>query len=150
MKTTPFIIVTLFTVSFLASCRKNLLEKVPNDRLSSEIFWKTENDARLAANALYTDLDGQNVLSWDALTDIAHTNQLVNTQTFIELGTYDASNEKVFAEWASAYRGIRAANSFLENVGKVPTTNTALIDRLKGEARVLRAYQYMKLAGFFR
>ena len=143
------ILIALFIFSGLTSCRKKLLDKVPNDRLSSEIFWKTENDARLAANALYTDLDGQNIFSWDALSDIAHTNQLANTQTFIELGTYDASNEKVFAEWASAYRGIRAANYFLENVDKVPTTNTALIDRLKSEARVLRAYQYIKLAGFF-
>lgn len=139
----------LLVIIILNSCKKNLLDKVPNDRLSSEIFWKTENDARLAANALYTDLDGQNILSWDALSEIAHTNQLSNTQTFIELGTYDASNEKVFAEWSSAYRGIRATNYFLENVDKVPTTNTALIDRLKGEARVLRAYQYIKLAGFF-
>lgn len=143
------IAMAMLVVAILSSCKKSLLNKLPNDRLSSEIFWKTENDARLAANALYTDLDGQNIFSWDALTEIAHTNQLANTQTFIELGTYDASNEKVFAEWSSAYRGIRAANYFLENVDKVPTTNTALIDRLKGEARVLRAYQYIKLAGFF-
>ena len=75
----------MLVVAILSSCKKSLLNKLPNDRLSSEIFWKTENDARLAANALYTDLDGQNIFSWDALTEIAHTNQLANTQTFIEL-----------------------------------------------------------------
>ena len=141
-----------FTLVILAagtSCRKKLLDKVPNDRLSSEIFWKTENDAKLALNALYTDLDGQNIFSWDALSDIAHTNQLSNTQTFIEIGTYDVSNEKVYNEWASAYRGIRAANYFLENADKVVTTNKAILERFKGEARVLRAYQYIKLAGMF-
>ncbi|HET9279889.1 MAG TPA: RagB/SusD family nutrient uptake outer membrane protein, partial [Flavitalea sp.] len=139
----------LAILTFVPSCRKDLLDKVPNDRLSEEIFWKTENDAKLAVNALYTDLDGQNIFSWDALSDIAHTNQLSNTQTFIELGTYDVSNEKVYNEWASAYRGIRAANYFLENVDKVATTNKAILERFKGEARVLRAYQYIKLAGMF-
>jgi hypothetical protein len=37
----------------------------------------------------------------------------------------------------------------MENVDRVPSTTTGLIDRLKGEARVLRAYHYIKLAGFF-
>ncbi|MGG7662619.1 hypothetical protein [Dyadobacter sp. BHUBP1] len=41
----------------LASCDSGLLETVPNDRLSEDLFWKTENDAKLAVNSLYTDLD---------------------------------------------------------------------------------------------
>ena len=132
-----------------SSCRKDLLEPLPNDRVSENIFWNTENDALLATNALYTSLDSTNVFTWDALSDIAHTNQNFDTQAFIELGTNDISNAKVYNEWALAYRGIRATNYFLENVDKVKTTNTALINRYKGEARVLRAYQYIKLAGFY-
>lgn len=131
------------------SCDDELLDTLPNDRLSAEIFWKTENDAVLAVNAIYPSLDAVNIFSWDAFTDIAHTNQLINAPIFIELGTYDIANAKVLSEWTEAYRGIRTANYFLENVDKVPSTNTVLIDRLKGEARVLRAYQYIKLVGFF-
>lgn len=133
----------------LFSCSKDILETIPNDRLSSDIFWKTENDAKLAVNALYINLDGQNALSWDALTDIAHTNQLSNNQTFIELGTYDIANTKVYDEWAACYNGIRAANYFLENADKVEGSTAAVIERFKAEAKVLRAYQYIKLAGFF-
>jgi hypothetical protein len=133
----------------MVACDSDLLETIPNDRLSENAFWKTENDAKLAVNALYNDLDGTNILSWDALTDIAHTNQNFEVQAYIELGAYDATSSKVYTEWTNAYKGIRAASYFLENVDKVTSTNAGLINQLKGEAKVLRAYQYIKLAGFF-
>jgi len=139
----------LLLIVSISSCRKGLLDPLPNDRVSENIFWNTENDALLATNALYTDLDSTNVITWDALTEIAHTNQNFDTQAFIEVGSYDIANTKIYNEWSKAYRGIRAANYFLENVGKVPSSNTTLINRFKGEAKVLRAYQYIKLAGFF-
>lgn len=141
---------TLLSVSFLVfSCDKNALNTVPTDRLSTAIFWKTENDAKLAVNALYIDLDGQNILSWDALTDIAHTNQFLNLQFSVEQGTYDIYNTKVSQEWAAAYTGIRACSYFLENADRVATANKPLIERFKAEAKVLRAYQYIKLVGFY-
>lgn len=133
----------------LVSCDNDLLETVPNDRLSVDVFWRTETDAKLAVNGLYTDLDSTNIISWDALTDIAHTNQNFDVQAYIELGTYDGTSSKVLGEWKRAYRGIRATSYFLENVDKVASTNTALINQLKGEAKVLRAYQYIKLAAFY-
>lgn len=133
----------------LSSCDRELLDTVPNDRLSESVFWKTENDARLATNSLYTDLDSTNIFSWDALTDIGHVNQPFDLQAYIELGQYDATSSRVFGEWAKAYKGIRACNYLLENIDKVPSTNTALINQFKGEARALRAYQYLKLASLY-
>ncbi|RZK45458.1 MAG: hypothetical protein EOO59_21030, partial [Hymenobacter sp.] len=72
-----------------------------------------------------------------------------DVQAYVELGQYDATSAKVFGEWAKAYKGIRACNYFLENVDKVTSTNTTLISQFKGEARALRAYQYVKLASLF-
>lgn len=136
-------------LGILMSCDPSLLETIPNDRLSEDVFWKTEDDALLAVNSLYNDLDGLAVFTWDAVTDIAHTNQNFNVQAYIESGTYDTNNSKILSEWNNAYTGIRAANNFLANVDKIAVSNTALIDRLKGEARTLRAYQYIKLVGFY-
>ncbi|MCK8492726.1 RagB/SusD family nutrient uptake outer membrane protein [Spirosoma sp. RP8] len=133
----------------LSSCDRDLLDTVPNDRLSENLFWKTENDARLAINSLYTDLDSTNIISWDALTDIAHTNQPFDVQAYIELGQYDATSSKVYGEWVKAYKGVRACNYFLQNVDKVASSNPTLISQFKGEARALRAYQYLKLAALF-
>ncbi|GAB4021824.1 RagB/SusD family nutrient uptake outer membrane protein [Spirosoma koreense] len=133
----------------LTACDRDLLETVPNDRLSESLFWKTENDARLASNSLYTDLDSTNIMSWDAMTDIAHVNQPFDVQAYIEVGQYDATSSKILSEWTRAYKGIRACNYFLENVDKVTSTNATLINQFKGEARTLRAYQYLKLAALF-
>jgi hypothetical protein len=131
------------------SCSADLLETVPNDRISSEIFWQTPNDALLAVNSLYNDLEGVNLLSFDALTDIAHTNEPFDVQAYIEQGNYDALNNKVYNTWANAYKGIAAANFFLENVDKIAFPDETLLKRYKAEARTLRAYQYIKLVPLF-
>ncbi|KAA2240047.1 RagB/SusD family nutrient uptake outer membrane protein [Chitinophaga agrisoli] len=137
------------SVILASACNKDLLDTVPNDRLSTNIFWKTEQDAVLAVNAIYTFLDGNTIFSWDAYTDIAHVNQNFQPEAFVELGTYDVTSAPVYNAWAAAYQGIQLSNYFLANVDKVNTTNTALIDRLKSEARTIRAYHYIKLAGLF-
>jgi hypothetical protein len=131
------------------SCSADLLETVPNDRISSAIFWQTPNDALLAANSLYNDLEGVNLLSFDAVTDIAHTNEPFDVQAYIEQGIYDALNGKVYSTWAGAYKGIAAANFFLENVDKITFSDETLLRRYKAEARVLRAYQYIRLVPLF-
>jgi hypothetical protein len=131
------------------SCSEDLLETVPNDRISLEIFWRTPNDALLALNSLYNDLEGVNLLSFDALTDIAHTNEPFDVQAYIEQGSYDALNNKIYNTWANAYKGIAAANTFLENVDKIAFSDEALLNRYKAEARVLRAYQYIRLVPLF-
>jgi hypothetical protein len=94
----------------LVSCDNDLLETVPNDRLSVDVFWRTETDAKLAVNGLYTDLDSTNIVTWDALTDIAHTNQNFDVQAYVELGVYDGTSSKIYGEWKRAYRGIRATS----------------------------------------
>jgi hypothetical protein len=132
------------------ACSKDLLDTVPNDRLSENVFWKTQADAEVAVNALYRDLDSTNIFALDAFTDIGHVNQPFAVDAFIELGTYDATSSKVLAEWSRAYAGIAAANYFLANAGKIPViTDSAAVNRYKAEARFLRAYQYVKLASLY-
>jgi hypothetical protein len=131
------------------SCNKNVLETIPNDRVSSEIYWKTEADARYAVNAVYASLDATNLFVLDGVTEIGHTNTVFTVEYNIENGTYDASHSRIQTEWQSAYRSIFLANYVLENIDRIKTTNTALINQFKSEARVMRAFFYMKLAGLY-
>jgi len=117
--------------------------------VSSEIYWKTETDARYAVNAVYASLDATNLFVLDGITDIGHTNTVFTVEYNIENGTYDASHSRIQTEWQNAYRSIFLANYVLENIDKIKTTNTGLINQFKSEARVLRAYNYMKLAGLY-
>ncbi len=159
MKDLKNIICILAAAALLPACERDILQTVPTDRLSTEVFWKTERDATLAANGVYTYLDQANTaasgntinnyFSWDGISDIGHTNNATATEGLIERNQYDATHNRVSAEWISNYAGIRAANIFLIRVDEVKTANTALIDRLKNEVRVIRAYAYTRLAALY-
>jgi hypothetical protein len=143
------IYILLLSAMGIQSCDNNLLETVPNDRLSSEVFWKTDNDAKLAVNAIYPYLEDLPNFTFDGFTDIAHVNQNIAAQATIDRGNYDALNQLVKDEWSFTYTGIRAANSFFANVEKITVVDTPLVNRLKSEARVLRAYHYIKLVSLY-
>lgn len=150
MKYLKNILLLSLILAFFISCKKDLLKTVPNDRLSSEIFWKTDKDATFAANAVYTFLENVgSYFSWDGMTDTGHANLLTTQQSIIEKGQFDATSGIIQNEWTNAYAGIRAANTYLARVDQVQTTNKALIGRLKGEVKVLRAYLYIKLAALY-
>ncbi|MBS1567126.1 MAG: RagB/SusD family nutrient uptake outer membrane protein [Bacteroidetes bacterium] len=148
MRHSKYIILLLAVTGLLQACNKNLLTTVPNDRISTEIFWKTDNDATLAANAVYTYMSesADHFIGWDCMSDIVFTNPTGPVEASIAQGTFNAFNSRIANDWGNYYAGIRAANSFMLHVDQVQTTNAALISRLKGEVRTLRAYFYMRLA----
>lgn len=141
MKKYGFLLILLIAFS---SCERDLLETIPTDRISQGVFWKTEKDATYAANAVYRFLDDITV-KYDGLTDILHANIQFSEAASMERGDFNSLFTMIQSEWTNHYAGIRAANTFLANVGNVVTTNTALIDRLTAEVRVIRAYLYSKL-----
>jgi hypothetical protein len=141
------IFLAFFFTACLTACKNDLLETVPNDRVSSGLFWKTDKDATFAANAVYTYLENAGQFTtWDGMSDIGHITLMWREESIIEKGAYDATIGKVFNEWTSTYTGIQKANVFLDNIGQVKPTNQALIEHLTGEVRVLRAFFYIKLA----
>lgn len=131
----------------IAGCN-NSLDTPPTDRVSTDIYWKTENDATLAANAVYTHIveTAAHYISWDGMTDISYTTAVQSPESFILQGQFDQLNSRVASDWVNLYSGIRSANTFLGNVDRIKTTNTTLINRLKAEVRTLRAYLYIQLA----
>jgi hypothetical protein len=58
MKIYNFILILLVSL-ITVSCNSDLLNTTPKDRLASELFWKTQQDAEFAATGVYSILDGQ-------------------------------------------------------------------------------------------
>jgi hypothetical protein len=148
MRTFILYLVSIAGLAGLAGCRKDLLTTLPNDRISTEIFWKTENDALMAANAVYTYLaeNASHFVSWDGMSDIVYANPTGPAEAIIARGDFNNLNSRVTDDWTESYAGIRAANTFMQNVDRIQTTNSALITRLKGEVRTIRAYLFARLA----
>lgn len=138
----------IIAFSLLIAC-EDILETIPNDRVSSAVFWKSEQDAETALNSIYAALDDINLFVLDGITDIGHTNTTFTVEWNIENGTYDASHSRIQTEWENGYRGIFLANEFLANIDKIESSNPGLIDRFTAEAKFLRAYFYMKLVGLY-
>jgi len=140
------LLITLLAVSSWG-CNKDLLVTVPNDRISKEVFWKTDQDAIGATNFVYNYLENvQRWTNWDAMSEIGHISKSTLAESYLEKGAQDATSGVFSSVWNTNYTGIQAANIFLDNVDRVVTTNPALISRLKGEVRVLRANFYIQLA----
>ncbi|NBA88936.1 RagB/SusD family nutrient uptake outer membrane protein [Emticicia sp. CRIBPO] len=139
------------TMFALGSCENDLLNQAPNDRLASELFWKSENDAILAVNAAYPAVldDGMTLFQRDALTDIGHVNSFFNQDALVQKNSFDASNSTIATQWANIWIGVTKTNFVLDNVDQIPVTSKTIINRVKGEAKVLRAFQYIKLAAMF-
>ncbi|GHT31845.1 membrane protein [Bacteroidia bacterium] len=135
-----------FLALIFASCSGDLLNPLPKDRLASDLFWKTEGDAIYASNGIYSILGSQwRYTSMDAYSDLAHFILQWRSESQIEKNTFDASNNVVADEWTYYYTIIQAASSFLDNVDLVESMNENLRNRLKAEAKTLRAFAYINL-----
>ncbi|QHV97158.1 RagB/SusD family nutrient uptake outer membrane protein [Spirosoma endbachense] len=139
------------SILVLSGCQTDLLLQPPNDRLSTDLFWKTENDAVLAVNAAYPAVldDGAALFQRDAFSDIAHVNLFFNADALVEKNSYDASNSVIATQWSTLWAGVTKTNFVLDNVDAIPVTNKTVVNRVKGEAKALRAYQYIKLTALF-
>lgn len=68
----------------------DVLDTIPTDRISSEIFWKTDKDAEYASNAVYRFLeDPGTLLSRDEMSDIARATFETSDETKIEASIAD-------------------------------------------------------------
>ncbi|WP_085537656.1 RagB/SusD family nutrient uptake outer membrane protein [Massilibacteroides vaginae] len=148
MKALKIIIYISFLAVMFASCAD--LNPLPKDRLASELFWKTTDDAIFASNGVYSILGGQwRYTSMDAYSDISHFVLQWRAESQMEKHTFDASSNVVADEWSHYYRIVQAANTFLENVDLVEELEVDLKSRLIAEVKTLRAFAYINLVMFY-
>lgn len=145
MRNFKSILLFIGTWLFYAGCQSDLLDTVPNDRISTEIFWRTITDAEFGANAVYPSLDSLNIFSYDGITDLLLTNHPFNANVDVQRGFGTVATQRFFSEWEATYQGIRRANDFMDNIDRVEHDDVSAINRLKGEVITIRAYHYIKL-----
>lgn len=147
MKKILYIPLVVFALSIQTSCKKSSLDRLPQDQISSETFWTSQNEARLALNGCYGYLSGgySNVYD-DASSDNAYAQYpWESTATSVSAGDIDAT---IDMGYNSRYQYIRKFNYFLDNVDKVQMDAT-MKRRFIAEAKVLRAITYFDLARTF-
>lgn len=142
-------VITLLTATFIVSCEK--LDLVPENTFTDDTYWTSTEKAQTFLNTAYGQMynslyffynEGLSDNAYNGRGDIAGANSIAN-------GTYDPSLSRLQNEWDSRYGGIKTSNIFLENIDRVPDMNESVRDRMKAEARFLRAWQHFYLMTWF-
>lgn len=138
-------ILTVLMITF--SCSEDFLEKVPVSNLTTENFYKNEDDFKAAINAVYDPLQHDQMYGiggsrWGAKTDEMY-------RAFDWYGyNYSPTNSSSNTMWNDLYQGIFAANVFLSKA-VLSDLDKSFLDPLEGEAHFLRAFYYFHLVRWF-
>jgi hypothetical protein len=163
MKTKKYLFILILALTF--SCA-NELDTIPLTSLSDQTVWTSESTAMLALTGCYRGNIPYNTTGFETdwcsysgllYMEFASDNALdrrattTGNSTLHKLsdGTLNTSNASIMNYWTNSYSKIAKCNVFIENVDKVPTTQ-AIKDRLKSEARFIRAIQYFYLSQYFQ
>lgn len=135
--------VILAACSLLITTTSCDMTVTPPAEISSETYWKTQNDAFLALNACYAQMPGMDI--WDEMsTDNAHSQKPWE-------GPYELIQQNgISVEYNQGYSfgDIRIFNNFIEKVETVEIDDQ-LKERMRAEARFLRAFSYLNLTSKF-
>ncbi len=150
------------------SCTDFLTEN-PKNRIDQNTYYKTEQDAIAAVNAIYAYLGAYNLdgggpfpgntagvyhSTFWVTTELASDNMLNN-----QLGalgndqlanfSYNSQNENLLEIWRIQYKVITLANVAISRIPAIEM-NTALRDRLVNEAKFLRGLMYFNLTRLYK
>jgi len=138
-------------------CEEHLDIK-PTDRINTQSFYQTEEDAIAAITAAYAPLQYEgsfkkdlwiigDIMSDDAVMAGSGAGESVSTVR-LEDFNIQPDNEHAYFLWAAHYSGIYYANVVLQKVPEMEI-DEKLKQRILGEAYFLRATYYFYLAFYF-
>ncbi len=144
MKNQSIFLFSALVILMVFGCSQSFLNELPEDQIAKESFYKTENDMRLAVNAVYAPLrdifDTDDNRLWDMSTDIATNPTGSGISNWIFYPTDGLFNRL----WSNCYQGINLANIVVTKIADVPMDDNTKAS-LSAEARFLRALYYHTL-----
>jgi starch-binding outer membrane protein, SusD/RagB family len=139
------------------SCQKDFLDLKPNNSITDENFYQTQDDAIRATNAIYTPVQGlYNGAGWQIL-DIMSDNSVKGgggandgpEVQELDQFTLTSANPMILTYYTQCYQGIQRANIVLDKVPGIPDVSNEIRNRCLGEAYFLRGYYYYMLVRLF-
>ena len=155
MQLYPVILLIGFTLIIVSACSKFLTEDLKGE-FSSDTYYKNDKQALQAINGVYNALafsnsDNDLWVFGDVASDDAVKGGNPGDQaeiTYIDEHTANTTNGVIINYWRFAYEAIARANNVIANVPAV-TMDEALKNRIIGEAKFMRAYNYFNLVNIF-
>lgn len=148
------IIIGLIAVLFINSCNDDFVNTQPLDQLAETAVWTDGSLAEAFVSEIYAGLgnggfDEQMNASLTDETIFTHPGRNITTITESRSNPADPGWINGTLSWGNMYLRIRAANLALSQLEAPQFNNPTLVDRLKGEAKFMRAYYYQQLLRYF-
>ncbi|AEE48559.1 RagB/SusD family nutrient uptake outer membrane protein [Haliscomenobacter hydrossis] len=148
------IIIGLIAVLFINSCNDDFVNTQPLDQLAETAVWTDGSLAEAFVSEIYAGFgnggfDEQMLASLTDETIFTHPGRNITTITESRSNPADPGWINGTLSWVNMYSRIRAANLALSQLETPKFTNPTLVDRLKGEAKFMRAYYYQQLLRYF-
>ncbi|WP_423127153.1 RagB/SusD family nutrient uptake outer membrane protein [Gaoshiqia sp. Z1-71] len=142
-------IVKFYIIAIVAaffSC--NPLDLTPTDRITDVSYWTSAEKAEAVLNQAYSQMyTASYYFNTECLSDNLYQRNFSNEKQ-ISSGQADAANGRFASEWRDCYAGIKYCHIFLKNVDLV-TMDETVRERMKAEARFIRAFLYFRLANWY-
>lgn len=146
-------ICVLFAVFFAVSCQNDFLDRPSQSEISTENFYKTKEEIRLATAALY---GGKVWAQWNNLAylplgDILSGNLILAYQgsDLVQLNTFtlSGSNPRLISGWNSLYIVVAHCNTTIKAIRENAPATVSEADKNAAiaEARFIRAMAYYHL-----
>lgn len=147
MKTIKYILaISLLIVC--NGCNDSFMDRYPLDAPTDPTYWQTEDHLRLASNACINYLrDKERTVDMELMGDNVYRERTSGYGT-IGSGQHTVDHSTLNTEWTTDYDGIRRANHFFENYDRAQVSDS-IKKMYLGEARFMRAYNYVSLVNFF-
>lgn len=155
-------IIAITLLLFLATSCTDVLDKAAVDSFTQDAVFSDIGTAKAFLGNCYDRMGGNSSNVLGGREDLlgACTDQLLcihragdnvyvkGTLSPDKLGHFGSEGRFGFLHWGGLYKNIQNVNTVIANLDKVPATtppDIALIQRMKGEAYFIRAYDYAQL-----
>lgn len=155
MKTLKYWLILVALVAFV-SCKKTFLNIHPISSASSDNFYKTSEDIKIALNSAYAALQTSGIsINNYVFGEICSDNTYpVASGSITDQDEFDrfyirTTNSYLIGRWNNAYNAISRINTVLEKIDPIEKIDISLKKRYIAEAKFLRAYVYFELVRTF-
>jgi hypothetical protein len=132
----------------LAGCVQ--LDVVPTNKYTDETYWTSETNAASLLNMAYRQMNNPGwVFRDERLSDNLYNGYGNDDARVTSNGLANASTPMFNGVWTDIYAGIKTTHTFLANVDRVPKMDEAIKERMKAEARFIRAFLYFQATNWF-
>lgn len=138
----------------MASCNNDFLNVDPLGEISESAVWTDPALAEAFVTGIYQGFgnggfDEQMLASLTDESIFTHPGRGITTITEARSNPADIGWVNNTIWWGNMYSYIRRANIAIDNLSNTEIEDQAIVDRLMGEAKFMRAYYYHQLARYY-